>query len=140
MLNNLYTAAFASLGPKTPVSITVIVAVKRHHTRMFPTYDVPDRNGNVNPGTVIENSPNNDIFLVAHPGLQGTVRPTRYVSIFDENKIPPDVYQRITNNLCWTYARSTCAVSLSESSAPFLPFLPLSPCCGSAVADSEWKN
>lgn len=45
-------------GPKP--KITVIVCIKRHHTRMFPT-ERGDRLGNVLPGTVVENSPNGDI-------------------------------------------------------------------------------
>ena len=47
---------FKQKAPK----LTVIVCVKRHHTRMFPT-GAGDKNGNVLPGTVIENSPRNDI-------------------------------------------------------------------------------
>lgn len=46
-------------GPKAP-KLTVVVCVKRHHTRMFPT-EAGDKNGNVLPGTVVENSHKNDI-------------------------------------------------------------------------------
>ncbi|KAI9666996.1 MAG: hypothetical protein M1829_005603 [Trizodia sp. TS-e1964] len=100
---------FKSL-PKAP-KLTVIVCIKRHHTRMFPT-ERGDKLGNVLPGTVVENASDNDIFLVAHPGLQGTVRPTRYCSLLDQNKLSANDFQRITNNLCWTYARATTAVSV----------------------------
>jgi eukaryotic translation initiation factor 2C len=50
--------------------------------------------------------------LVAHPGLQGTNRPSRYTVLLDENKLSANDFQRLTNNLCWTYARATCAVSI----------------------------
>ncbi|KAI9841958.1 MAG: hypothetical protein M1837_000278 [Sclerophora amabilis] len=100
----------ASLGG-TPPKITVVVVIKRHHTRLFPT-EKGDKNGNVLPGTVVENSAGNDIYLVAHPGLQGTVRPTRYAVLLDQNNLSANDFQRLTNNLCWTYARSTTAVSV----------------------------
>ncbi|KAH0555907.1 hypothetical protein GP486_006150, partial [Trichoglossum hirsutum] len=95
---------------KTP-RITVVACVKRHHTRLFPT-EQGDKLGNVLPGTVVENSALNDIFLVAHPGLQGTVRPTRYVVLADQNNLSADEFQRVTNNLCYSYARATTAVSI----------------------------
>ena len=116
--------AYKEKAPK----ITIIICIKRHHTRMFPT-EAGDKNGNVLPGTVIENAPKNDICksslqyflvskltsntdLVAHPGLQGTNRPSRYTVLVDENNLSANDFQRITNNLCWTYARATCAVSI----------------------------
>ncbi|KAI9783161.1 MAG: hypothetical protein M1816_001483 [Peltula sp. TS41687] len=105
----LKEACAAISGPKP--KITVVVCIKRHHTRMFPT-ERGDKLGNVLPGTVVENSPNNDIYLVAHGGLQGTVRPTRYVVLFDQNNLSADDFQRLTNNLAWTYARATRAVSV----------------------------
>ncbi|KAI9812851.1 MAG: hypothetical protein M1832_006472 [Thelocarpon impressellum] len=92
--------------------LTVVVCVKRHHTRLFPT-ERGDKNGNVLPGTVVENnSKTNDIYLVAHPGLQGTNRPTRYATLIDENNLSANDFQRMTNNICWSYARATCAVSI----------------------------
>ncbi|KAI9836342.1 MAG: hypothetical protein M1838_005079 [Thelocarpon superellum] len=102
--------ACAQLGGAPP-RITIVVCVKRHHTRLFPTGQ-GDKNGNVLPGTVVENSTANDIYLVAHPGLQGTNRPTRYAVILDENKLSANDFQRMTNNLCWTYSRATSAVSI----------------------------
>ncbi|KAI9798769.1 MAG: hypothetical protein M1833_004599 [Piccolia ochrophora] len=90
--------------PKPP-KLTVVVCVKRHHTRLFPT-ERGDRLGNVLPGTVVENSTKNDICL------QGTVRPTRYAVLMDENKLSADDFQRICNNICWAYGRATTAVSV----------------------------
>lgn len=58
ILTSLTEACEAISGPNP--KITVVVCVKRHHTRMFPT-ERGDKLGNVLPGTVVENSPNNDI-------------------------------------------------------------------------------
>lgn len=47
--------AAVSIAKSKPVTITVIIAKKRHHTRLFP--NVPnegDKNGNVHPGTVVD--------------------------------------------------------------------------------------
>ncbi|KAL7268541.1 hypothetical protein RUND412_008830 [Rhizina undulata] len=96
---------------KTHAKITVVICAKRHHTRFFPTHG-GDKNGNVLPGTVVENGHGKDIFLVAHPGLQGTVRPTHYAVLYDENDLSPDTFQRLCNNLCYGYGRATTAVSV----------------------------
>ncbi len=50
--------------------------------------------------------------LVSQAVLQGTARPTRYLVLLDENKLSVDDFQRLTNNLCWNYARATKAVGL----------------------------
>ena len=44
-----------------------------------------------------------------------------YYVIMDETGIPPDDFQAICNNMCYTYIRSTTAVSLSKylSTSPF---------------------
>ncbi len=40
--------------------ITVVICIKRHHTRLFPT-DRGDKLGNVLPGTLVENNGGHDI-------------------------------------------------------------------------------
>lgn len=95
----------------TNAKITVIVCVKRHHTRIFPVVG-GDKHGNVPPGTVVENGNGTDIFLVSHVGLQGTVRPTHYIVLFDENNLSVDQFQSVCNNLCYGYGRATVAVSM----------------------------
>jgi eukaryotic translation initiation factor 2C len=81
---------------------------------MFPRSATKDqKNRNVDAGTLIENHPtHNDMFLTAHQGMLGTSRPTRYITIQDDNSLSANDFQRITNNLCSGYARATCAVSL----------------------------
>ncbi|ELR04129.1 hypothetical protein VC83_02051 [Pseudogymnoascus destructans] len=93
--------------------ITIIVAIKRHHTRFFADRDIASKLGNVPCGTVVENSSTiNDAFIIAHPDLQGTKRPTRYVTIVDENNMGADAFQRLTFNLCSSYARATTSVAV----------------------------
>lgn len=46
--------------------ITIIVAIKRHHTRFFADKDIASKLGNVPCGTVVENSSTiNDAFIIA---------------------------------------------------------------------------
>lgn len=54
----------------------------------------------------------NDAFIVAHRDLQGTKRPTRYVSIVDENNMTADLFHSLTYELCSTYARATTSVAV----------------------------
>ena len=54
------------------INLTVVNCVKNHHTRLFPLSEKGDRLGNVPPGTVVEASPDKDIFLVSQSALQGT--------------------------------------------------------------------
>jgi eukaryotic translation initiation factor 2C len=96
----------------TTAKVTVIVCTKRHHTRFFPVQGQGDKLGNALPGTLVENHGGKDIFLVAHPGLQGTVRPTHYITVYDANNLDANTFQRIVYNLCYSYARATTAVSL----------------------------
>jgi len=53
--------------------------------------------------------------LISQAILQGTARPTRYCTLLDENDLSADDFQRMTNNICWTYARATKAVCLVVS-------------------------
>lgn len=50
--------------------------------------------------------------MQAHFGLQGQVRPTHYIVVYDENKLSADVLQGGTHNASYMYARATKAVSL----------------------------
>jgi eukaryotic translation initiation factor 2C len=64
-------------------------------------------------GTVVENSTSrNDSFIVSQRDLQGCKRPTRYISIVDENSLTADDFHRVTYNLCSTYARATTSVAV----------------------------
>jgi hypothetical protein len=97
--------------------LTIIICGKRHHARFYPT-DRPnaDRNGNTKPGTVLDKGITEvfgfDFYLQAHAGLQGTVRPTHYTVVYDENRLGADEVQQGTHHASYLYARATKAVSL----------------------------
>ncbi|KAG7440908.1 argonaute-like protein [Guyanagaster necrorhizus] len=97
--------------------VSVIICGKRHHSRFYPTGGAnADKNGNTKPGTVVDKGITGvfdyDFYLQAHAGLQGTVKPTHYVVIYDENSLDVDELQKGTNNTSYLYARATKAVSL----------------------------
>ncbi|KAG0541970.1 hypothetical protein BDA96_02G062300 [Sorghum bicolor] len=100
--------------------VTFVVVQKRHHTRLFPEVhgrrDLTDKSGNILPGTVVDTSichPSEfDFYLCSHAGIKGTSRPTHYHVLYDENRFSADALQFLTNNLCYTYARCTRAVSV----------------------------
>lgn len=97
--------------------ITVIVAQKRHQTRLF----VENKNdggqtGNVPPGTVVDTKivhPHDfDFYLCSHYGGIGTSKPTHYYVLWDENGFTSDQLQKLIYDMCFTYVRCTKPVSL----------------------------
>ncbi|XP_010490899.1 PREDICTED: protein argonaute 5-like [Camelina sativa] len=117
---NAIREACSSLEENYLPRITFVVVQKRHHTRLFPAQhekrDMTDRSGNILPGTVVDTQichPNEfDFYLNSHAGIQGTSRPAHYHVLYDENDVSADAFQTLTNNLCYTYARCTKAVSI----------------------------
>ncbi|OCH91567.1 Piwi-domain-containing protein [Obba rivulosa] len=98
-------------------TLTIAVCGKQHHVRLYPTDKVNmTKNGNTRPGTVVDRRVTyvdyNDFYLQAHAGLQGTVKPTHYVVIYDENRYSADVLQQGTHTTSYLYVRATKAVSL----------------------------
>lgn len=51
-------------------------------------------------------------FYQAHNGLQGHVKATHYVVVYDENALDADTIQQGTHTASYLYARATKAVSL----------------------------
>ncbi|KAI0835954.1 Piwi-domain-containing protein [Hypoxylon sp. FL0890] len=103
--------------------ITVVIVVKRHHTRFYPTKSGDaDKKSNPQPGTVVDRgvteARNWDFFLQAHQAIQGTARPIHYFvahdEIFQDMKRQDAVnsLEHITHGLCYTYGRATRAVSV----------------------------
>ncbi|KAI0634091.1 Piwi-domain-containing protein [Trametes polyzona] len=113
-------AAFSRFNtPDRPYDpkLTIVICGKRHHTRFFPT-DISHaaQDGNPRAGTVVDRGVTAvyeyDFFLQAHGGLQGTTRPTHYFVVRDEIGIGADQLQCLTNDVSYTFARATKAVSL----------------------------
>lgn len=102
-------------GYKPP--ITLVVAQKRHSTRLFPENRRDGgATGNVPPGTVVDTKvvhPSDfDFYLCSHYGGLGTSKPTHYYVLWDENRFNSDSLQKLIYDLCFTFARCAKAVSL----------------------------
>ena len=112
--------AFKRIDAKNPryrPTLSILICGKRHHARFYPTNsENADRNGNTRPGTVVDRGVTSlidfDFYLQAHAGLQGTVRPTHYVVVYDESSLTADAIQQGVHAASYLYARATKAVSL----------------------------
>ncbi|XP_042502081.1 protein argonaute 2-like [Macadamia integrifolia] len=98
-------------------TITLVIAQKRHLTRLFPMDPKQGaRNGNVFPGTVVDTTIVHpwkfDFYLCSHYGILGTSKPTHYYCLYDDHGFSSDDLQQLTYNLCYTYALCTKPVSL----------------------------
>ncbi|KAL0569367.1 hypothetical protein V5O48_012602 [Marasmius crinis-equi] len=119
-LNQIFEAfkKFNTSGRKAyRPQVSVIICGKRHHARNYPTDPAhADQKGNTRAGTVVDKGVTGvfdfDFYLQAHAGLQGHVRPTHYVVIYDEMRFSADEIQQGTNDTSYLYARATRAVSL----------------------------
>lgn len=104
------------VDPKTSPLFTVVVASKRHHIRFFPAPGSADKNGNAQPGTLIETGVTHpfeyDFYLCAHNALKGTARPIHYHVLLDEAKMGVEELQNMIYESSYQYVRSTTPVSL----------------------------
>lgn len=100
-------------SPEWRPAITVIVAQKRHSTRLFSCEDISK---NVASGTLVDSKITHpcdfDYYLCSHDSRIGTSRPTHYTVILDENYISPETLYDLTFHLCHTYAPATRSISI----------------------------
>ena len=59
----------------------------------------------------IRNAYHFDFYLQSHAALKGTARPCHYFVIHHDMGLPANALQRITFNLCWTFARALTPIS-----------------------------
>ncbi|KOS19838.1 Protein argonaute 1B [Escovopsis weberi] len=109
--------------PSQQPRLTIVVSVKRHHTRFYPQKpEDMSPSGNIKNGTVVDRGITQarywDFFLAAHDALQGTTRPAHYTVLLDEifraryGAEAANELERLTHELCYMYGRATKAVSI----------------------------
>uniref|UniRef100_A0A0D2XGG7 Piwi domain-containing protein n=1 Tax=Fusarium oxysporum (strain Fo5176) TaxID=660025 RepID=A0A0D2XGG7_FUSOF len=104
--------------------ISIIVSVKRHQTRFYPTSEenAMEKNHNIQNGTVVDRGITEarywDFFLTAHASIKGTARPAHYTVLLDEifrSKFKSEAaneLEKFTHELCYLFGRATKAVSV----------------------------
>ncbi|KAF4992428.1 hypothetical protein FGRMN_7173 [Fusarium graminum] len=103
--------------------IAIIVSVKRHQTRFFPTTeDNLPKNNNIEGGTVVDRGVTQarfwDFYLTAHASIKGTARPAHYTVLLDEifrakfGDQATNQLEKFTHELCYLFGRATKAVSI----------------------------
>ncbi|KIX93256.1 uncharacterized protein Z520_11112 [Fonsecaea multimorphosa CBS 102226] len=107
--------------------VTLICAIKRHHTRLFPDPDGQDEsillnpnggkspaNKNPLPGCVVMDrityGEGNDFFLVGQKAIQGTARPVHYNVLQNPHNYDIQDIARMTYHLCYLFGRSRTSV------------------------------
>ncbi|KAJ0984406.1 hypothetical protein J5N97_002762 [Dioscorea zingiberensis] len=104
--------AYAALGDSELPKVTLIVAQKIHHTKLFQD----GHHENVPAGTVVDtlvvHPRNYDFYMCAHAGNIGTSRPTHYHVLLDEIGFSVDDLQQLVHVLSYVYQRSATAVSV----------------------------
>ena len=98
-------------------AITLIVAQKRHQTRLFlENKSDGGPTGNVSPGSVVDTTIVHpfefDFYLCSHYGSLGTSKPTHYYVLWDEHGFTSDELQKLIYHMCFTFAQCTKPLSL----------------------------
>ncbi|KAI0539100.1 ribonuclease H-like domain-containing protein [Xylaria digitata] len=104
--------------------LLIIVSVKRHQTRFYPTdpKNTIRSSRNIKNGTIVDRGVTQaatwDFFLTAHKGLQGTSRPAHYTVLLDEvfgnmsREEAVNQLEKLTYEICHLFGRATKAVSI----------------------------
>ncbi|KAF4345698.1 putative argonaute like post-transcriptional gene silencing QDE-2 protein [Fusarium beomiforme] len=104
--------------------ISIIVSVKRHSTRFYPTSEenAMEKNNNTQNGTVVDRGITEarywDFYLTAHASIKGTARPAHYTVLLDEifrakfKDEAANELEKFTHELCYLFGRATKAVSI----------------------------
>ncbi|CAF0788505.1 unnamed protein product [Adineta ricciae] len=106
--------ACVELFPAYQPCLTYIVVNRNHHTRFV----LANSNRNIEAGTVIDspditNPATCDFYLKSHNyPTKGTSHPIHYHVLYDDNRLKPNEIQLLTYALCFTYARTTDAISI----------------------------
>ncbi|KAH0703191.1 hypothetical protein KY285_017469 [Solanum tuberosum] len=90
---------------------TLIVAQRRHHTKLFQA----NSSDNIPPGTVVDTKIchplyNNNFYICAHAARVGTSRPIHYFVLLDEIGFSSDSVQELVHCLCYVSQRCTSAI------------------------------
>ncbi|KAL6409509.1 hypothetical protein AUP68_05884 [Ilyonectria robusta] len=116
-------ACGALYSAKMQPLLTIVVSVKRHQTRFYPTTEknLP-KHMNIENGTVVDRGVTQarywDFFLTAHAAIKGTARPAHYTVLLDEIFRPKykseaaNELEKFTHELCYLFGRATKAVSI----------------------------
>ncbi|KAF4992825.1 hypothetical protein FDECE_13611 [Fusarium decemcellulare] len=122
-LPRIRIACNAKYPNNRPPKLTLVVSVKRHQTRFYPTTEenLPS-NRNIQNGTVVDRGVTQarfwDFFLTAHASIKGTARPAHYTVLLDEifrakhKGEAANELEKFTHELCYLYGRATKAVSI----------------------------
>lgn len=124
-------------------NISIIVSVKRHQTRFYPTDEKHMTSSrNIRSGTVVDRgvtlTKTWDFFLTAHQALQGTARPAHYTVLLDEvfrakfKAEAANELQKLTHEMCY--------VSCHQTSSRYFPGLGPRGLTGNAVVRPRYQG
>ena len=110
--------AFHRCFPTYPkeLKVTFLICQKRHSVKFFPEAKDSDRNGNVNPGLVVDkdivNKETTEFYLQSHATINGTGRPCRYTVLVDDNNISLGDLENLTFSLSHLFTRCMRSIGI----------------------------
>jgi aubergine-like protein len=116
-LPQIQDAIKAEYGDPSLVKFTMIIVTKRIDTRLFLA---PDKAGgrfaNPLPGTVVDDvitlPERHDFYLISQTTRNGTVSPTAYHVIFNQQEFPPGLLQMLAFKMCHLYFNCSTSVAV----------------------------